>query len=206
MQSRINELLNQIHQLEDQLEDVLKNHEVEFFYRLDGTRVRFEESVRRAHQKLRIGIFRWLGQSELRNVLSAPFIYGMIVPFAVLDASLWLYQQVCFRLYRVPRVRRSRYIFLDRHQLAYLNGIEKFNCIYCGYGNGLMGYAREIVARTEQYWCPVKHARRILDPHRRYARFAEFGDSEAYQAHLKAMRDELTHLDDGEPDSDTPTT
>ena len=178
MQSRINELLNQIHQLEDQLEDVLKNHEVEFFYRLDGTRVRFEESVRRAHQKLRIGIFRWLGQSELRNVLSAPFIYGMIVPFAVLDASLWLYQQVCFRLYRVPRVRRSRYIFLDRHQLAYLNGIEKLNCIYCGYGNGLMGYAR----------------------------FAEFGDSEAYQAHLKAMRDELTQLDDGEPDSDTPTT
>ena len=30
------------------------------------------------------------------------------------------------------RVRRSRYFVIDRHHLAYLNGIEKLNCVYCG--------------------------------------------------------------------------
>jgi len=68
---------------------------------------------------------------------------------------------------------------------------RKQNCVYCGYANGLMSYVREVVACTEQYWCPVTHARKVLDPHRRYARFADFGDSEGCQAHLQRMREEL---------------
>jgi len=39
------------------------------------------------------------------------------------------------------------------------------------YENGLAGYFREIAARTEQYWCPIKHARRIKAAHGRYPRF-----------------------------------
>ena len=69
--------------------------------------------------------------------------------------------------------------------------IEKFNCLYCGYASGLMAYAQEIVARTEQFRCPLKHARRIRGAHNRYSAFAEYGDAESYQARLAELRKEL---------------
>jgi len=47
-----------------------------------------------------------------------------------------VYQSVCFPIYGVARVKRSDYLAFDRGQLAYLNAIEKFNCVYCSYGNG----------------------------------------------------------------------
>ena len=85
-------------------------------------------------------------------------------------------------------MRRGDYIIVDRHHLSYLNIIEKINCIYCGYVSGLLTYSREIVARTEQYWCPIKHARKVVNPHRQYADFARYGDSEDYVEHVKVMR------------------
>ena len=191
IESRVTDLLNEIRRLEDELEDAIKTHEVRFRYQLEGTKVRFQSSVKAAHQQLKVGVLRWLSQSEPRNLASAPLIYAMIVPFALLDLSLSIYQFVCFPLYGVPKVKRSRFIAIDRHQLSYLNSIERLNCVYCGYVNGLIAYVREIAARTEQYWCPIKHARKILDPHRRYARFADFGDSEAYEKHQERMRESL---------------
>lgn len=49
--------------------------------------------------------------------------------------------------------------------LSYLNAIEKLNCVYCGYGNGVIAYGREIIARTEQFWCPIKHASKAAGEH-----------------------------------------
>ncbi len=86
---------------------------------------------------------------------------------------------------------------IDRHHLSYLNSMEKLNCVYCGYVNGLIGYMREIAARTEQYWCPIKHAKKILDPHRRYARFADFGDPKEYHQHVNRMRDLVREVTKG---------
>lgn len=31
------------------------------------------------------------------------------------------------------------YVVFDRRHLAYLNAIEKLNCAYCEYGNGVFG-------------------------------------------------------------------
>ena len=39
---------------------------------------------------------------------------------------------------------------IDRYALSYLNVIEKLNCVYCEYVNGLIAYVQEIAARTEQ--------------------------------------------------------
>jgi hypothetical protein len=183
--SRVTELLEEIREREEELEELIRTREAQLIYTLEGTKVRFEEAVRKAHKKLKVGTLSWLRQSQPRNVLSAPLIYSMIVPFAFLDLCITLYQWLCFPLYRIAPVKRSKYIVIDRHQLRYLNAIEKFNCIYCGYVNGLVGYAREIVARTEQYWCPIKHANKIMDPHRRYARFAGYGDADAYRQALE---------------------
>jgi len=191
MSDRIRDLLAEITRLEDELEQALQERQEHVLFRIEGTRVRFEKRIHDAHRRLKTGLVRWLLSSSLRSVLSAPFIYSLGLPLAVLDCWLWMYQATCFPLYRVPKVRRASYIVIDRHQLAYLNSIEKLNCAYCGYANGLIAYAREIAARTEQYWCPIKHARRVLGAHRREADFLEFGDSDDYPARLQAFRRSL---------------
>lgn len=191
MNERIQELLTEIRRLEDELSDEMQAQRTELLYWFEGRRVRFEQSLRATHAELRTGVLRWLRASQPRNLVSAPFIYAMIVPFALLDLAVTLYQGVCFRLYGMRRVARERYVVIDRHQLGYLNALERLNCVYCGYANGVIAYAREVAARTEQYWCPIKHARKVLDPHRRYARFADFGDFEDYPERMNALREAL---------------
>jgi hypothetical protein len=115
--------------------------------------------------------------------MSAPFVYGMVVPIVFLDVCLFIYQAVCFRLWNIQRVRRGAYVVIDRHHLAYLNGMEKLNCVYCGYANGIFAFAQEIAARTEHFWCPIKHATRVAQPHSHYDEFTAFGDAEAWKKH-----------------------
>lgn len=191
MNSRINELVDKMAKLEQQLLDELDRQQDKFSYRLEGHKVRFEQEILDAHRKLKVAILPWLYSSKVRNALSAPFIYGMAIPIAFFDLTISLYQHICFRLYGIRRVKRSDYVALDRHQLGYLNGIEKLNCIYCGYGNGVVAYAREIIARTEQFWCPIKHARKVVGTHRRYHKFLDYGDGEHYQEQRIKLRDEL---------------
>lgn len=191
MSDYIRSLLEQIRELEEELMDALDEQEVRFSYRIDGARVIFEQSVKEAHRQIKVGLLRWFRDSRPRNILSAPFIYSMIIPFLVLDAFLTVYQAVCFRLYDIARVRRSAYIVIDRHQLRYLNSMEKLNCVYCGYVNGLIGYTREIAARTEQYWCPIKHAHKVRGTHDRYKHFLEYGQASDYPEKLKSYRSAL---------------
>jgi hypothetical protein len=198
MNENIRKLLSEIARLEEELAEVIQEQQEQLHYRIEGSKVRFEESLRRVHHELKTGVIAWLRTSELRNVISAPFIYAMIVPLLLLDLFVTVYQAVCFPLYRIPKVRRSSYIVVDRHQLGYLNVIEKLNCLYCGYGDGLLAYTRQIVSRTEMYWCPIKHARKVLDPHRRYATFADFGDGEDIEAHVAAMRKRVATLSGNE--------
>lgn len=201
MNTRIKELLEEIRQREEQLAEVLEQQKLALSYRLEGTRVEFEKSVRRAHKRLKMGTLRWLRDSELRNVASAPVIYLMIIPFALLDLMISFYQWVCFPLYGIKRVHRKNYIVIDRHRLSYLNSIEKLNCVYCvycGYVSGLLAYSREIVARTEQYWCPIKHARKILDPDKRYASFSDFGDAALHAQSSQEMRKAIRNITDAD--------
>ena len=65
---------------------------------------------------------------------------------------------------------------------------RKFNCFYCSYGNGVAAYTREVSARTEQYWCPIKHARRVKAAPDRYPQFFDYGDAEAYRQGLNRLR------------------
>ena len=184
--------MSEISELEEQLATVMHEQQDRLHYRIEGSKIRFEENLRRVHHELKTGVFAWLRESELRNVISAPFIYAMIIPFVMLDIFLFVYQSVCFPLYRIPKVKRSNFVVVDRQHLGYLNVVERMNCMFCGYADGLLAYTRQIVSRTEMYWCPIKHARKILDPHRQYARFADFGAGEQYAAHVTMMRKELS--------------
>jgi len=188
MNKRVQEILNQIRELEDELKNTLQEQEAKLSYQIEGSRIRFDKAVKSAHKRVKTGLFTWLRNSRPQSVLSAPFVYGMIVPIAVFDLSLTVYQMICFRLYDIPRVMRSDYIIIDRQHLNYLNVFEKLNCVYCGYGNGVISYAREITSRTEQYWCPIKHARKVLDAHPRYNGFVDYGDATEYPIRLIGFR------------------
>jgi hypothetical protein len=102
-----------------------------------------------------------------------------------------MYQWICFPIYKINKVKRSDYIVIDRHRLYYLNLIEKLNCLYCSYFNGLMGYISEIAARTEQYWCPIRHAKRLKSMHNNYKHFFDYGDSENFRNGLNDLRKKL---------------
>jgi hypothetical protein len=191
MAPRIDELLAHIAQLEREVEAELNQARQQWRYRIEKGRIRFERDVRIAHSRLKRTLPRFLRESSPRSLLSAPFIYSMIVPIGLLDLWISLYQAVCFPLYGIAHVRRSSYIVIDRQHLEYLNAIEKFNCVYCAYANGVFAYVREIAGRTEQYWCPIRHAQRVRAPHLHYREFVAYGDAEAYLRELPVLRSKL---------------
>lgn len=193
--SKLEEILARIHGLETQLEQefdrLLAEKRAQFKYTLRKGRVIFDEGVHELHQRYRIRLWAYLRDARLAHILSAPVIYSVVFPLLLLDLAIFFYQQICFRIYGIPLVPRADYLVIDRQHLAYLNMIEKFNCMYCGYGNGLIEYVREVIARTEQYWCPIKHARRTPNPHYRTGNFVDYGDVEAYQKKLEQLREQL---------------
>jgi hypothetical protein len=191
MASRIDDLLSHIARLERELERELSQARHEWRYRIDAQRIRFERDVRLAHKRLKQSIPAFIRDSSPLSFLSAPVIYSLIVPIALLDLWITVYQRLCFPLYGIARVRRSAYIVFDRQHLAYLNVIEKLNCVYCGYANGVFAYVREVAGRTEQYWCPIRHARRVIALHPHYREFVEYGDAEGYRRQLPIVRNRL---------------
>jgi hypothetical protein len=191
MPSRLDDLIARIAQLERDVEHELDHTRTKWRYHVDAGRVRFERDVQLAHKRLKQSIPRFIRESSPRNLLTAPIIYSMVVPIAILDLGFTVYQRTCFPIYGIARVPRSRYVIIDRHHLAYLNVIEKLNCVYCGYANGVLGYVREIAARTEQYWCPIRHAARVRAPHAHYCDFVEYGDAVGYKTRLPVLRNEL---------------
>ena len=191
MTPQIAVLLEKIRSLESELDSELAKSRAELRFGLEHGRIAFEEELLRRHRQLRKNLLPYLLGAHPLVMLTSPVIYAGIVPFLVLDFFVSVFQAVCFPIYGIAKVRRAYYFVFDRHHLAYLNALEKLNCAYCSYANGLIAYAREIAARTEQYWCPIKHARRVIGTHARYALFDDYGDAEGYQERLTKLRQAL---------------
>jgi hypothetical protein len=156
---------------------------------VEGGKPCFKADALRRQKAHRKGV--GLARTPWPVLLTMPLIYGMALPLMVLDLSVSLYQLGCFTAWGIQRVRRRDYVVIDRHRLGYLNLVQKLNCVFCGYGNGVIAYAREITARTEQYWCPIKHALKIKGGHDRYRAFQAYGDAEGYVASSGAYRERL---------------
>jgi hypothetical protein len=201
MNARVARILELIRTLEGDLEVELARGRIEFCYTVENRKIRFEEQILKRHRTIRSHWFSYILEARLSVILTAPIIYSMALPFALLDAMVGLYQWACFGIYGIARVRRSDHLVFDRAQLRYLNGLERFNCWFCSYGNGVISFAREIAARTEQYWCPIKHSRRILGAHERYLAFADYGDAAAFASVLANLRKELQEETEAAPAS-----
>ena len=197
MNPQIASLVERIRSLEGELEAELAKCRAGLRVGLEHGRIVFEQEVLRRHRQLRVRLSNYLLHARPLVVLTAPIIYSLIVPFLLLDLFITIYQATCFPVYGIPKVRRQDYLVFDRGQLAYLNAIEKLNCTYCSYANGLIAYAREIASRTEEYWCPIKHATRAMGTHARYSGFEDYGDAEGYRSRVERHRASLKN--DGKP-------
>ena len=198
MTHRMQELATEIVRLQGELDREIEARRKVLGWEFKRGVIEFDQGITMVHRQLRVGMTKFLARSPIATLLVAPVIYSMVLPILLVDLWASLYQAICFRAYRIPRVRRADFIVIDRQRLGYLNWIEALNCVYCDYGNGAIAYVREIASRTEQYWCPIKHALKITDPHQRYYQFLEYGDADGYRARLDQFRDQLRK----EPQSD----
>jgi hypothetical protein len=153
----------------------------------DG-RAQFDAATRARHAQLRLPNRHYLIHSRFFVLISSPLIWMCAIPIVLADLVGTLYMSVCFPIYGIPKVRRREYVAFDRHHLDYLNFFEKVNCEYCAYVNGILAYFTEIAARTEQHWCPIKHAHCAKCAHSRYRKFFEYGDAEAYRRDVEKVR------------------
>jgi hypothetical protein len=195
MTPKLEILLDKIKVLETELAEELQKQEEEFSYEIRKRRVFFEKKVIMRHKEYAKRLFIYITDAPLMHILSAPFVWMCLIPLLLMDVTISLYQAICFPIYGIPKVKRQEYIVFDRQYLQYLNLIEKINCAYCSYANGLFAYLQEIAARTEQFWCPIKHAKRIKTLHSRYQRFFIYGDAKTYRTQVDSVRHDFKDLE-----------
>ena len=188
------DLSQRIRSLEKEFQGVLEEKERAFRYRWVHGKAKFEEEVLAEHRRLKRWLPTYLRESRFLAVVTAPVIYVGFFPFAFLDLFLAVYQAVCFPVYGIPKVKRADYIVFDRGRLRYLNLLERLNCAYCSYANGLLAYAVEVAGRTEQHWCPIKHASRLRAPHSRYSHFLDYGAAPEYQSQVEIVRNDFVDV------------
>jgi len=118
----------------------------------------------------------------LRHLPTLPIIYLAVFPMMMMDVWVEIYHRFCFPFYNIPYLKRKHYIRIDRHKLSYLNFLQKLNCVYCGYANGIVNYWSAIFAETEKYWCGIQHKENgTYTPPLHHEELIEFGDEKAYK-------------------------
>lgn len=55
------------------------------FYELRNGKVWFSREIKREHRRLKTSLVRYVLHSRILAVLTAPFIYAVIIPFVLLD-------------------------------------------------------------------------------------------------------------------------
>jgi len=188
MNEKVREIVEEIEVMKLKLAQEIADEESHISYEIHNGYVKFENEVLAKQKKSMKNLFSWFREVPLLHFLVAPVIYAMVIPSVLLDMVIFIYQHVVFRIFKFEFIKRSDYIIFDHQYLGYLNPVEKLNCLYCSYVNGLMQYASAIAGRTELYFCPIKHAKKVASEHKYYDEFLSYGDGEGYQKNLKTLR------------------
>jgi hypothetical protein len=181
MRSKINKILDDINKKKQELKVEYSKLKEKYGFKIVGRKIIWNKWRKEELKRYKKSIFETIFTAQIREILSIPFIYAMIIPAIILDLFLFIYQQTAIRLYRIPIVKRSDYIVFDRKDLAYLNILQKINCMYCSYFNWVVQYAVEVAWRTEKYWCPIKHARKKAWEHNWEEYFADYWNPEWFK-------------------------
>ncbi|MEP7103871.1 MAG: hypothetical protein ABI721_04150 [Candidatus Dojkabacteria bacterium] len=101
------------------------------------------------------------GKRIKANPFLVPFssiaIYSVVIPVVLLDVWLTIYQFIYFKINDIPMVKKSDYISFERWDLKRLNWLQKIDCFYCEYVNGIFAWAKGVGIQTEVYSCAIKH-------------------------------------------------
>ncbi|WP_229855068.1 hypothetical protein [Candidatus Sulfurimonas marisnigri] len=197
--NKIDELTAKIKKLEDELITEFKKKSEKFYFKIENEKVKFEERVIKEGKSRITSSIKYLSSFPVTVILTIPFIWAMIIPVILADIMVTVFQAICFPIYKIPKVKRKDYVIIDRYNLFYLDRVEKINCLYCEYFNGVTAYVREIAARTEQFWCPIKHSKPLKDRHNRYDNFFDYGDYLTYKDELKKRRSDFKDLEETKP-------
>ncbi len=189
MQNNIKNILDEIEALKIKLKEEIASKEEHISYEIEHGQIHFSDEVLRAQREKLTNFLHFLKEAPLLHLLSAPIVYMMIIPAVILDVFLFVYVLVVFPIYKFPKINRSDYVVFDRQYLGYLNFIEKLNCVYCSYFNGLMNYTVAVAARSELYFCPIKHAKKIAYTHEHYYDFLPYADAQSYHDKVKACQE-----------------
>ena len=193
MNQKIHDMVTEIETMKEKLkQEIAKEETKASAYRIEGGSVIFDkESLlkQRAHMK---HLWAWFKEVPLIQLMTAPVIYGMVIPAVILDAFLFVYVRVVAPVFKLKFAKRGDFIVFDRHYLGYLNFFEKLNCVYCSYFNGLMFYAGSVAQTTELYFCPIKHAKRVAYGEEHFSKYIGYGDAEKYHDKLNALREKYT--------------
>jgi len=195
MDNKIKEMIEEIEAMKVKLGEEIAQQEKDISYEIQNGYVKFEKEVFDRQKKNMKNLWAWFSEIPLLHLLSSPLVYAMIIPAMFLDIMIFIYCQVVSRVFKIEFDKRSNYIVFDRQYLGYLNSIEKLNCMYCSYFNGLIQYASVIASRTELYFCPIKHAKKIAYKHEYYDAYFQYGDENEYQKKLKEIRKKFQKSD-----------
>ena len=88
MTNRIASLADEIVRLQTELDREIFKRRKDLGWRLHAGLVEFEHGVTLEHRRLRVSAGALLVRAPVATVLSAPVIYSLILPLALLDLSI----------------------------------------------------------------------------------------------------------------------
>lgn len=178
MNVRLQELLQKKKSPEHESGAESQENAADLLYKRHGRKVLFADEVKASQASCAVPVMPLLREAALCNLLSAPLTWFCLLPLALLGQVVSCCRALCLPIYGILQVRRGVRIIMNRSRINSLNSREKINCACCSCLIGGIAFLQEVAGRTEQYWCPIKHARRIGSRHNRYAKLFEYGDAE----------------------------
>ncbi len=85
-------------------------------------------------------------------------IYPIVLFFLFTDFLIWWYQTIYFGILDIPKLPRHKYIIMGRYKLPGLSRMQRLNCGYCEYANGVIQWLKAVANQTEIYSCAIKYA------------------------------------------------
>ena len=106
--NKIENIIEEIKKLENDLLEEMQRKEGDFFYKVKGKKIFFEEEAKKYQETFIIKAGEYISKASLANLLTVPFIWSCIIPALLLDLSVSLYQFICFKIYNIPKVKREK--------------------------------------------------------------------------------------------------
>jgi hypothetical protein len=102
MPTVLQDLTRRAREIEAEFETELARRRELLGGRLVRGRMMFETEVLARHRAARENLLEYTRAIPLRHMATAPMIYSLILPLALVDLWITLYQWSCFPAYRIP--------------------------------------------------------------------------------------------------------